>query len=102
MREHTFGLCAGRHDIPIDKYIFNKIEDPTDTETLNDEACHCFEEDHVEFGDIIDIYVDVTSLSVALIAAISAARELGVDAIIFHHYNRETDTYFKQWVHLAP
>lgn len=99
MRKHTFGLCAGRHDIPeVDKYIFGEITDPTDTDALYEEVCDFFMDNEVDFGDNVDIYV--TGPTSALIAAIFAAKNLGVYILTLYHYDCKTGKYFKQWTEL--
>ena len=87
-------LCAGRHDIPQakDGYIFSEVVDVTDPLKLEAVAIRRIRELRCGY---IDIYV--TGLSVALIAALNAARRLDV-SVVLYHYNRETGEYFSQGV----
>ena len=95
--ERSFGLCEGRHEINgVDKYIFgNTIADPTDTQGLKEEAVAFFMDEEVKSTECINIYV--TGLTVALIAAINAAKEIGV-TVTLYHFDRETGNYFEQSV----
>lgn len=96
MNNYVFGLCEGRHEIPVDQYIFgNSIEDPTDTEGLAVKAANVFASNGIEAGDEVQVYV--TGLTVALIAAIVAAKEIGA-TVVLYHFDRETGSYFPQSV----
>lgn len=95
--ERNFGLCEGRHEIDgVTEYIFgNTIADPTDTEGLKEEALAFFMDNGVKSTECINIYV--TGLTVALIAAINAAKEVGA-SVTLYHFDRETGNYFEQSV----
>lgn len=97
MEDKKFGLCEGRHEINgVTEYIFgNTIADPTDTEGLKREALAFLTDKGVKSTECIDIYV--TGLTVALIAAINAAKEIGV-TVTLYHFDRETGNYFAQSV----
>lgn len=97
MEDKNFGLCEGRHEINgVDEYIFgNTIADPTDTEGLKEEAIAFFMDNGVKSTECINIYV--TGLTVALIAAINAAKEIGT-SVTLYHFDRETGNYFEQSV----
>ena len=95
--ERNFGLCEGRHEIAgVTEYIFgNTISDPTDTAGLEKEAFDFFMDNGVKSTESINIYV--TGLTVALIAAINAAKEIGA-SVTLYHFDRETGNYFEQSV----
>ena len=97
MEDKKFGLCEGRHKISgVTEYIFgNTIADPTDTQGLKREAFAFLTDKGVKSTECIDIYV--TGLTVALIAAINAAKEIGV-IVTLYHFDRETGNYFEQSV----
>ena len=86
------GLIKGRHDIPVDRYIFDKIDDVTDQETLMNIAYHFIKKID---ADVLEIYV--TGLTVALIATLNVCKILGVQAVLYH-YDRESETYYEQEV----
>ena len=106
------GLIRGRHELPIDTYIFDKIDDPTDFAYMYDVAFN-FIETHcnlyigcgcgINQRPYIDIevfrgtplVVYVTGLSAALAAVIRACAENGVPLTLMH-YDRESDTYKPQ------
>lgn len=97
MEDKKFGLCEGRHEINgVTEYIFgNTIADPTDTQGLKREALAFLTDKGVKSTECIDIYV--TGLTVALIAAINAAKEIGA-TVTLYHFDRETGDYFAQSV----
>lgn len=97
MKNRSFGLCEGRHEIAgVAEYIFgNTISDPTDTKGLKKEALAFFVDNGVKSTESINIYV--TGLTVALIAAINAAKEIGA-TVTLYHFDRETGNYFEQSV----
>lgn len=95
--ERNFGLCEGRHEIAsVTEYVFgNTISDPTDTAGLEEKAFAFFMDNGVKSTECINIYV--TGLTVALIAAINAAKEIGA-IVTLYHFDRETGRYFEQSV----
>ena len=91
MKTLKLGLCAGRHTIDdIQGYIFEEIKDVTDVGTLFNEAYAKLKE--LEDGKL-ELYV--TGLTVALIEVLNACRFLNIKVELYH-FNRDTNTYFKQ------
>lgn len=109
------GLISGRHDLPVEDYVFNVIKDVTDIDTLEEEAyqklkelCGQPHDGHVapaayrEHADArfvnngTPVVVYATGLSVALIAVINAARALGVHDLTVMHYDACQKAYFAQ------
>lgn len=109
------GVCEGRHDMPVDGYIFKKIEDPTDVGKLQEIAeeyfaklfaelphktCYYPDEwgnDHcsIKIDGKVEIYA--TGLTVAVIAAIKAALYYYTyyDVAIMH-YDSVKGNYYPQ------
>ena len=87
-------LCKGRHEIPqaIDGSIFETEVNPLDVAGLEATA-----KAKLADLDIKHLKLYVTGLSVALIAALNAARELGIDVTLYH-FDRETGSYYSQEV----
>lgn len=112
------GLCAGRHDMPVEEFIFPQVADPTDfagmqhtvDEFLADRvgvhyaygprynAVATDVEDDVEFfaGDH-PLVVYVTGLTACVAAVISACAHNGVDLMLIH-YDRASGGYVPQVV----
>ena len=38
MEEVIVGLCAGRHDMPVDEFIFNKVDDVFDFDNMREKT----------------------------------------------------------------
>lgn len=111
----TAGLVAGRHEMPVDLYVFKEITDLFDFARLHREACDFLREyvgTHVEYGqglnsrDYTDVEiirgnksltVFVTGLTAATAALISACAENGIDLKLMH-YDRESGEYKAQQV----
>ena len=90
MKKITVGLCRGRHEMPVTEYIFESIEDVTDTVALEKVATEFFAprltkvrtasclhqasyEDAVYWTVAEKPVIYVTGLTAALIATIAAA-----------------------------
>lgn len=85
-------LCEGRHDIPEaeDGAIFKNTINPLDVNGLEEQAYITLK--GVEF---LNLYV--TGLTVALIAALNAARKLQIQVVLYH-YDKNTGTYYPQLI----
>ena len=116
--ELKLGLVEGRHPLPVDTYVFDKIEDVTNAGDLEKKAVAFLEErfnktarqGHVapaSYTDYTDVrfqnneqklVVYVTGLTVALVAVLNATRIVGINKAEVMHFNRNTDDYFCQEV----
>ena len=111
MKTITAGLCEGRHNLPVDTFIFPAVVQPLETEQLEKQAFEWLSERFPEQElrcvknvdcDVRDVYkgklsLYVTGLSAALVAVINACYKIGVDVSLFH-YDRETGDYYHQQV----
>lgn len=73
--EVNLGVCAGRHEMPVDNFIFDKIEDPTDVKALEAKALEWYRSNVTplrEEGLNVDINIYVTGLTVATVAIVKA------------------------------
>lgn len=109
----TVGLIAGRHNLPVDKYIFEEIQDVLDIKSI-----HCriseFLETEVgitqDFGTCINqcdytdvegfwgqrhLVVYVTGLTVVATELVRMCALNGVSLTLMH-YDRETGNYVEQ------
>lgn len=110
----TVGLCRGRHDLPVDEYIFNGVLNPADIDGIDRAVnqwiwAHC--KPHSGFGvglnqaDYTDVKVYkgeeliiyVTGLTVALTAVLSACAYNGIPVVLMH-YDRDSGEYRQQIV----
>ena len=86
----VLGLCQGRHDIPVEGYIFPKEVNPLDLKGM-EKQCHAI----LEFCTELDLYV--TGLSVALVTVINYCCTNRIPLTLYH-YDRESGEYYKQAV----
>ena len=93
MKVLNVGLIKGRHNLPVEFYVYNEIKDVTDVETIEKEAVRFFE---MNKADIYYIYV--TGLTIALTSVIKAFVDVNKkdSALILMHYDRESNGYFEQ------
>jgi ribonuclease PH len=87
------GLVSGRHELPVSKYIFDSIEDVLDFDSLEKRAIDFFKSISTDV-DVVTVYV--TGLTAATVAVINAYLRLKSVALIFNHYNRDTDSWVSQ------
>jgi hypothetical protein len=92
LHEARYALCDGRHPIPDawDGSIYGTEVDPLAVEELQAQAVE-------KLRGLKKVTIYVTGLTVALIAALNAARELGVEVTLYH-YDRESGDYYPQKV----
>lgn len=110
--ETAVGLCAGRHDIPVSRYIFSEVSNVMDFPALNKIAgefilANCnirdgwgsspAQTDYTDvqrlFGDPLDVVV--TGLTPCTAAVMWACACYGVRLTLWH-YNRDTGDYVPQ------
>lgn len=86
-------LCKGRHKTPAtDGAVFETEVNPLDVITLESQAKERFAS-----LNITRLHLYVTGLTVALIAVLNTARELGIEVILWH-FDRESNNYYSQEV----
>lgn len=112
MPQTTYGLIAGRHDLPVCGYILDQVEDVMDFTGIRrvigqflERNCNLRleyrmavnqgddESIKVYTGDSLDVIV--TGLSAATAALVSACACNGVNLTLWH-YDRETGEYQPQ------
>lgn len=93
------GLCKGRHNLPVDKYIYENELNPLDLEKLNDVALYqlnkILEENKIDAAET-ELVIYVTGLTVALIELIKVAVDLCFYGVVLMHYDRDSDFYYEQ------
>jgi len=93
------GLCRGRHEIPgVRRYVFGAEVNPLDPATLEREAAQYFRSfSGMRLQETGGILLYVTGLTVALIAALNACRNLSIPVTLMH-FDRESGSYYPQQV----
>ena len=87
----TLGLCRGRHDLPVDKYIFEEIVDVNDFDKMYLQAVKAIPVNCTR----IDLYV--TGLTAAAMSVVRACAHFGI-ALVCYNFDRETGKYIPQRV----
>ena len=99
MKNIKVGLVAGRHTMPVDRYIFDEIKDVLDFDFLDKDVKKFISSLSVVNGKLncnLDIYV--TGLTSVTISLLSNLKDLNFDKgqITFYHFDRYTNTYKPQ------
>lgn len=89
----VYGLVSGRHEMPVEEYIFTEIEDMFKFFNLEVQAISFIK----KTSDLLVLYV--TGLTVATISVINVAKKLGYKDVVLKHYNRDNGLYESQWVY---
>lgn len=89
----VYGLVSGRHEMPVEEYIFTEIEDMFKFFNLEVQAISSIK----KTSDLLVLYV--TGLTVATISVINVAKKLGYKDVVLKHYNRDNGLYESQWVY---
>ena len=96
MKILKYGVCAGRHDLPVEDYIFPaelSSELIADPETLQEMALEKLMAAVSDCETELELYV--TGLTVAVIAVIEAAKKLDLPVTLYH-YNKVKGEYYAQ------
>ena len=84
----TYGLCEGRHLIPVEEYIFPAEVNPIDFDGMLETA-----REAVKGAEDVQVYV--TGLTAAMLAVVSACAEAGIP-LMAYHFDRSTGEYRPQ------
>lgn len=120
MKKLEVGLIKGRHELPVDKYIFENEElNPLDVRGLKTKAelkiINLLKEanidkvyttvclsNEIEYVDIpvwqydCQLVIYVTGLTVALTAVLSAFVNKFLYGIVLKHYDKDSGSYYEQ------
>lgn len=92
----VIGLCKGRHELPVDDYVFETIVDPTDYDWMRSYA-EAVLDDRFERGNHGAVVLYVTGLTAALGAVVRYCSDRDIP-LALQHYDREADAYWSQIV----
>lgn len=96
----NLGLCKGRHEIKeVEKYIFDEdyFSDGKKIKDLSSQVSHVINFVIANKLQKQEVNLYVTGLTVALISALNALKVCHVKVNLYH-FDRDTNTYFKQEV----
>jgi len=94
-RKVSIGLIKGRHEIPVESYVFGSIEDVTDVNAIESKAVYRLREVYRP-GEQLVLYA--TGLTVALVAVLNAARSMQWLNCVVMHYDANTKSYYPQYI----
>ena len=89
--KYAFGLCKGRHEIPVKDFIFDEIADPTDFEGMAKWANDVIPLDATE----IEVYVTGLTPAMLAVSRICFGGKIDLTAM---NYDRESGKYLPQTV----
>ena len=112
---HVVGLCAGRHQLPVDEYIYSEIENVLDFARLLHiadkyvyEHCHPrnaigsaingWDDSTIIVGEPLNVIV--TGLTPCTTAVMYACASYGVNLTLWH-YDRDAQDYKPQFFRFA-
>ena len=89
--KYIMGLCAGRHEIPVQDFIFDEIPDVTDFDAMAKAADAAIPRD----ADELEVYV--TGLTPAMLAVVNVCQggKINLTAL---NYDEVSGQYIKQTV----
>lgn len=115
MKEIKVGLINGRHNMPVNEYIFDKIEDVLDFQKMN-QTIYSFLESRIGISEVTSTginqidYSDVaclrgnkklivycTGLTAAVAQLIKLCMLNGISLSLMH-YDKDTDDYVEQQI----
>ena len=82
------GLCEGRHELPVEGYIFGNQLDPLDLEGMAKQV-------HEKLSDCSDLTLYVTGLTVALGEVIAYCFANDIELTLMH-FDRNSNSYYPQ------
>ena len=99
MKNLKVGLVNGRHEMPVETYIFEEIENVLDFKNLDEGVKNFIKTLSVKDNKLeinLDIYVTgLTSVTIALISNLMKLK-FNHGQITFYHFDRDTNTYVAQ------
>ena len=89
------GVCAGRHEMPVDGYVVDNIDDPADFTEIRQKVDEGMREYYCKGNTphVLDLYV--TGLTVVLVEILNWCRQHSIGVTLWH-YDAKTGQYFGQ------
>lgn len=114
----AIGTIEGRHDLPVDNYVFSKVDEPNNIKWLeqysftylqkligNDAikvvnypsekpVSHIGTKEDIYLEADVELHIYITGLTQATLAIVNSARRLHIHKLYIHHY----DIYIKEFI----
>lgn len=84
----TLGLVRGRHEMPVDDYLFDSIDNVLDFESMRREIAH-------RLAGVQQLHLYVTGLTAATVEVMNFCIEHNVELTLFH-FDRDSQSYVAQ------
>lgn len=95
-KDINLGLVRGRHELPVDDYIFDQIDNVLDFENLEKTAQEKLAQyQATSYNEMPHLNVYVTGLTPATVAVMKNCMGNGIP-LTFMHFDRETNNYVAQ------
>lgn len=92
----TIGTCSGRHEMPVNEFIFNNaVEDVTDITSINSTVKSVLDSKLGDDKNIIHLYV--TGLTVLSMAVVKYCIDNQI-SLVLYHFDMATKSYYSQVV----
>ena len=96
MKRFTLGLVNGRHNMPVEDYIFEgEIKDPLNFTEMATVIENRFKELQIQEEDEVNLFV--TGLTAATVEVINTCKKHNI-TLYLYHYDRDSNNYRKQTV----
>ena len=90
-KQYDFGVCDGRHEIPVTEFIFDEIENPCAYIDMYRTAWYKIPEN----AELVNLYITGLTPATLAIVAVCAARNI---KLIAYNYDRDSGKYKPQVV----
>ena len=89
------GTVKGRHEMPVNDYLVEKVDNPTDIATIEKEVNESFEK--LIDKDTRRCYLFITGLTSVALAAVKWCSRHNIEVVAMH-YDMKSGLYFAQRV----
>lgn len=97
IEEVRVGMIAGRHDLPVDNYIFEKIENVFSFKTIRSKVVQFIKENFKYEDSFKSLIVYVTGLTPVIAEIVSVCVRSHI-ALTLMHYDKYSGKYIPQYI----
>lgn len=97
IEEVKVGMIAGRHDLPVDNYIFEEIENVFSFKTIRSKVVQFIQENFKYEDSFKNLIVYVTGLTPVTVEIVSVCVRSHI-ALTLMHYDKYSGKYIPQYI----